>query len=443
MTMRSKNKPSDERSLTSRLPMYDQGLLKNATSYLFTRFPQNWTPKRLWHLFATYGVGLGRIVDVFIPKKKDRRGNSFGFVRFAGVKNKGKLEKSLKMICFGTEKLRVTQAIERKPPQSTPTPPRHLPPPPLPETFKSKTFAEALLHGPSASNALNTKPQPQQSVCMDEFTAAKSILEMGEEMEDSSWLCNCATGEVHAPNLIPGLQQTFWENGFSDITTVPMGGNKILLKCDDEDSINHFISKEENWWGKWFKRIKPWSPSDVAEERLAWIRVTGLPLHVWNQRSFEKIGNFLGSFVLVDQFTINKECLDAARILISIVEIGQIDKEISIKVRDHLYSLKIMEDRWRTDPWWLKASSVYESDEFGFDEQSEYESDRLSGGWSLPFDEEIEQPKQIEKEPLLELMALLIESANSKSNTALSNGVIALGKLAPTSSPREFTQSSV
>ncbi|GKU93954.1 hypothetical protein SLEP1_g7503 [Rubroshorea leprosula] len=81
---------------------------------------------------------------------------------------------------------------------------------------------------------------------MDESTATKSILEMGEEMEDSSWLCNCATGEVHTPNLIPGLQQKFWENGFSDITTVPMGGNKILLKCDDEDSINHFILKEEN-----------------------------------------------------------------------------------------------------------------------------------------------------------------------------------------------------
>ncbi|GLU11951.1 hypothetical protein SLE2022_286680 [Rubroshorea leprosula] len=109
-TVRSKDESSGSRSLTDRLPMYDSGLLKSATSYLFTNFPQNRSPKRLWYLFATYGAGLGRIVDVFIPKKKDRKGNCFGFVRISGVKDKGRLEKSLKMICFGTEKLRVTLA---------------------------------------------------------------------------------------------------------------------------------------------------------------------------------------------------------------------------------------------------------------------------------------------------------------------------------------------
>ncbi|GLU14555.1 hypothetical protein SLE2022_311160 [Rubroshorea leprosula] len=72
-TARSKDESSGSRSLTDRLPMYDSGLLKSATSYPFTNFPQNWSPKRLWYLFATYGAGLGRIVDVFIPKKKDRK----------------------------------------------------------------------------------------------------------------------------------------------------------------------------------------------------------------------------------------------------------------------------------------------------------------------------------------------------------------------------------
>lgn len=89
---RSKNKSFGERSLTSRLPIYDQGLLKNAISYLFTNFPHNWMPKRLWYIFATYRVRLGRIVDVFVLKKKDKKGNSFGFVRFAEVKDKGRLE---------------------------------------------------------------------------------------------------------------------------------------------------------------------------------------------------------------------------------------------------------------------------------------------------------------------------------------------------------------
>lgn len=49
---------------------------------------------------------------------------------------------------------------------------------------------------------------------MDESTAVKVILEMGEEIEDSNWFCNYATGEIHAPNLILGLQQSFGKMAF-------------------------------------------------------------------------------------------------------------------------------------------------------------------------------------------------------------------------------------
>ncbi|GKV30573.1 hypothetical protein SLEP1_g39374 [Rubroshorea leprosula] len=115
--VRNANVTTSESSLPSRLPMYDRGLLKNATSYLFSDFPENWSSKRLWFLFATYGAGLGRIVDVFIPRKKDRKDNKFGFVRFSEVRDKARLEKMLKMIYFGIEQLRITLANERKPQQ--------------------------------------------------------------------------------------------------------------------------------------------------------------------------------------------------------------------------------------------------------------------------------------------------------------------------------------
>ncbi|GLU08856.1 hypothetical protein SLE2022_257400 [Rubroshorea leprosula] len=88
-----------------------------------------------------------------------------------------------------------------------------------------------------------------------------------------------------------------------------------------------------------------------------------------------------------------------------------------------------MEDRWRTNPWWLKASSVYESDEFESNKQSKYHTNQLFGNWSLPFDEKIEQPQQFEKEPLIELMALPTEYAYSKRNVAQGNGVVASRKL--------------
>ncbi|GKV50143.1 hypothetical protein SLEP1_g56855 [Rubroshorea leprosula] len=164
-TIKNANANIGERSLPSRLPMYDRGQPKNATSYLFSNFPEDWSPKRLWFLFATYGAGLGRIVDVFIPRKKDRKGNKFGFVRFSEVRDKARLEKMLKMICFGTEQLRISLAKERKPLQPALKHHRPLPPPPPPGTLKTKSYAEALLNGlnspDSDSQTRRTNAMPQ------------------------------------------------------------------------------------------------------------------------------------------------------------------------------------------------------------------------------------------------------------------------------------------
>ncbi|GLT28580.1 hypothetical protein SLA2020_035010 [Shorea laevis] len=97
----------------------------------------------------------------------------------------------------------------------------------------------------------------------------KLTLNVEDDMEDSSWLNSCALVEVLSHDLIPSLQQTFWENGFSHITTTPMGGCKILSQSEDLEKISRFIEEEEVWWSKWFRRIKLWSPSDIADERFA------------------------------------------------------------------------------------------------------------------------------------------------------------------------------
>lgn len=168
-----------------------------------------------------------------------------------------------------------------------------------------------------------------------------------------------------------------------------MGGRKVLLQSEDLDKISKFIEEEEVWWSKWFSRIKLWSPSNIADERLAWIRITGLPLQVWNQKMFERIGNKLGSFIKVDPHIADKICLDVARVLIITTEIDQIDKDIYLIIRGHSYPVKITEERWRTDPWWLKTSQVYDSDMSDSEDQVDSDSNQVPGRWSLASEDEV------------------------------------------------------
>jgi RNA recognition motif-containing protein len=56
---------------------------KETTSFFFTNIPEETQVTELWSLFAKQG----RVREVYIPNKRDKRGNRFGFVKFKEVKN--------------------------------------------------------------------------------------------------------------------------------------------------------------------------------------------------------------------------------------------------------------------------------------------------------------------------------------------------------------------
>ncbi|PNX70332.1 serine/arginine-rich splicing factor 2-like protein, partial [Trifolium pratense] len=67
-------------------------------------------PKRivvdLWKVFGKYG----RVGEVYVPNKVDKRGCRFGFVKFKEVRNVEELSKKLEDVWHGTYKLRVNLA---------------------------------------------------------------------------------------------------------------------------------------------------------------------------------------------------------------------------------------------------------------------------------------------------------------------------------------------
>ncbi|XVF31067.1 hypothetical protein REPUB_Repub16aG0113400 [Reevesia pubescens] len=97
---------------SSRLPRFDEKFLKDTISFFFSNLRDKWSSKDLWFLFARYGAGLGRIADVFIPGKTDKRGGRFGFVKFKEVKDVKAMLQKLNMIWLGSFKLRVSLAKE-------------------------------------------------------------------------------------------------------------------------------------------------------------------------------------------------------------------------------------------------------------------------------------------------------------------------------------------
>jgi hypothetical protein len=64
-----------------------------------------------------------------------------------------------------------------------------------------------------------------------------------------------------------------------------------------------------------------WNPTfDAASEILdsipIWVQMSGLPPHIWNEKFFQAIGNFLGEFLIADMGFIDYWEMSVARILV-------------------------------------------------------------------------------------------------------------------------------
>ncbi|MCI32184.1 RNA-binding protein 25-like, partial [Trifolium medium] len=73
-----------------------------STSFYFTNFLEELGWGDLWKLFAKYGS----VCDVFIPKKMDKWGRRFGFVKFKEVNDVDALSSKLEDVWCESFKLR-------------------------------------------------------------------------------------------------------------------------------------------------------------------------------------------------------------------------------------------------------------------------------------------------------------------------------------------------
>ena len=100
--------------------------------------------------------------------------------------------------------------------------------------------------------------------------------------------------------------------------------NLLLLEFEFADEAERvFQSGARRFRGRNFY-LEEWKPSvgcferDRGDSRLVWIRILGLPLHLWGRSLFRKFGDSCERFVAVDENIAERRNLKWARILVEI-----------------------------------------------------------------------------------------------------------------------------
>ncbi|KAJ0854589.1 putative RNA recognition motif domain, nucleotide-binding alpha-beta plait domain superfamily [Helianthus annuus] len=244
----------------------------------------------LWTECKNYG----NIVDAYIARKLDKRGQRFGFLRFVKVKDADKMIKALNQMSFYGWKLRANVArfvkIEKKPGRNqnktwVRKPDCNVNPGKLSEGGPSKSFVK---QGWSwADVAMGKKIEREEESCLTFANESKAY---------TKWKGRSVLGELLNIEALRNVSIMKIQMGLTNAQVRYVGGLKLLLIFDTDEVMKEMLNEKEVW-NAWFSSLEIWNGENIPFERIAWLRIRGVPLQLWINAVFDCIGEKYGRIV--------------------------------------------------------------------------------------------------------------------------------------------------
>jgi hypothetical protein len=205
---------------------YTQRLDKEATSFFFTNFPEDVKEVDLWGRFARFG----RVGEVYIPKKLDKQGRRFGFVKYRNVGDAERFLSTISDIWFGTYKLRINRAkfSRDEDPKGKQTMEQQ------PTTLVEGSVIHQVQHGVSFKEVLVSNEKALQGTKEE---TQKVVWEVEVEEDKVRMLRGAYVGFLSEPMEAHVLQEHFIMYGYPTIKVTSLGHMKVLLSSSKEDEV--------------------------------------------------------------------------------------------------------------------------------------------------------------------------------------------------------------
>jgi hypothetical protein len=297
---------------------------KVATSFFISNFPDAATTGELWKLFQKFG----RVGEVYIPKKVDKKGRRFGFVKFKEVNDVEALCDSMKEVWMGSFKLWVNLA-----------------------RFQRAEVIEEQPKSAPASRPVLTQQERRPGLSFrtalvgDTSKRAEEVLHVPVNEDLCKELCGSMVGTLAREKDVRRIQTTLFMEGFRSITVTHMGGNMVLLRSSVAGDVERLMRSKNECITYYFSDLKPWNPGLIAVQREVWVQVYGIPVHIWGEKLFKVLGNRLGVFLDFDMETASLARFDVARIKVLSSKWAFLDDIVKVEAEGVGFDLWVVEER--------------------------------------------------------------------------------------------------
>ncbi|KAL4562301.1 hypothetical protein LXL04_034501 [Taraxacum kok-saghyz] len=314
---------------------------------------------KLWQEFRKFGS----VVDVFVARKRNKLGRKFGFVRFLRIRDivtmeielnnawmeRFKLKANLakygrkyaKVTDYKTQKMKSIVVQDR--PECSNDGARSL----------GRSYANAVngyIHPPTpTSPASPSAPTSKQDPMVENsLPRIKNVdlhtIQVIPPPETTEKLNRSLIGEVRCLQLLKNLHEFTSVEGLNDVIVSYYGGFSVLLEFRSKMAAKDYLILARATWSKWFRSLNIWSPEVQTMNRLAYLKIAGLPPHAWIPHVFSDIGSIWGEVVIPEWCNVESHIRDSGKVVILTQKFNLINESVEVFIEDSRYQVMVIED---------------------------------------------------------------------------------------------------
>ncbi|KAH0738018.1 hypothetical protein KY290_036723 [Solanum tuberosum] len=170
------------------------------------------------------------------------------------------------------------------------------------------------------------------------------------ESHENGLLKRCLVGHLEGGNKerrtlseVRRWSSLLWKKAFG-VNIYEMYGGKFLFEFPNRNMAEQTLQGQWNWKNQrfnleWWFPLVGCTPNNILTKE-TWVRIIGIPLHLWSSQVFQEIGNLCGGWLATEEETELKNHMMWARILVE-NDGRNIPKEVSVSRYGVVYHFPI------------------------------------------------------------------------------------------------------
>ncbi|KAM0006120.1 putative RNA recognition motif domain, nucleotide-binding alpha-beta plait domain superfamily [Helianthus debilis subsp. tardiflorus] len=122
-----------------------------------------------------------------------------------------------------------------------------------------------------------------------------------------------------------------------------LGGLDMLIKFEVEENCVNFLLDNQKW-KEWFSSLDHWEGQALPFERLAWVKIQGVPIQLADNDVLNNIAEHFGKVVHGSKMEAEDENLSVSWIGLLVGEGGRIREHVTLKCKNKSYRVWIEEE---------------------------------------------------------------------------------------------------